>query len=161
MKRFLRETWELWYWAMFCPSRLQQRMNEWVPAEEKDGLRSDTHSWHILLLSLNFRFIGQFVLLIFLFSLPLRWGIALHGQALDWLLLLGSIVTAYSIGIWCLPIGLHIPLLLDLIYLVNPQVYLKVMDRVQGILPPLFQLAMALFLGILPLIITTYFCGRC
>ena len=66
MKRFLRETWELWYWAMFCPSRLQQRMNEWVPAEEKDGLRSDTHSSDILLLGNN-RFIGQFVLLIFLF----------------------------------------------------------------------------------------------
>ncbi|HEY9300923.1 MAG TPA: hypothetical protein VIQ31_32070, partial [Phormidium sp.] len=81
MKRFLRETWELWYWAMFCPSRLQQRMNEWAPAQEKDGLRSDTNLWDILLVSPNFRFIAQFLLLIFLFSLPLIWGMALHGQA--------------------------------------------------------------------------------
>jgi hypothetical protein len=105
MKRFLRETWELWYWAMFCPSRLQQRMNEWAPAEEKDGLRSDTHSWDILLLGNN-RFIGQFLLLIFLFSLPLMWGIALHGQALDLLLLFGAIATAYSIGYLVLINGL-------------------------------------------------------
>ncbi len=33
MNRFLRETWELWYWAMFCPSKLQQRMNEWARKE--------------------------------------------------------------------------------------------------------------------------------
>jgi hypothetical protein len=39
----------------------------------------------------NYRFIGQFLLLIFLFSLPLMWGIALHGQALDLLLLFGAI----------------------------------------------------------------------
>src|SRR4028119_349260 len=111
MKRFLRETWELWYWAMFCPSRLQQRMNEWAPAEEKDGVRSDTHSLDILLLQQNNRFFTQFLLLILLFSFPLMWGIVLHGQALDLLLLFGAIATAYSIGTLCLSIGFHIPLL--------------------------------------------------
>jgi len=156
MKRFLRETWELWYWAMFCPSRLLQRMNEWDPAEEKDGVRSDTHSWEILLLGNN-RFIGQFVLLIFLFSLPLISGIALHGQALDLLLLFGAIATAYSIGFLCLPMGLHILLLVDFIYLINSQVYLIVLDQIRGILPPFPQLARGLFVGILALIITTFF----
>ncbi|MEG4290777.1 hypothetical protein Q5692_19615 [Microcoleus sp. C2C3] len=158
MKRFLRETWELWYWAMFCPSRLQQRMNEWAPAEEKDGLRSDTHSRDILLLGNN-RFIGQFLLLIFLFSLPLISGIALHGQALDLLLLLGAIATAYSIGSFCLSMGLHLLLLVDLVYLINPQVSLIVLAQVSSILPPFSQLASGLFFGILALIITTLFCA--
>ncbi|MCC3528238.1 MAG: hypothetical protein JGK21_07720 [Microcoleus sp. PH2017_22_RUC_O_B] len=153
MNRFLRETWELWYWAMFCPSRLQQRMNEWVPAEEKDGVRSDTHSSDILLFRPNSRFIAQFVLLIFLFSLPLIWGIALHGQAIDFLLLFEAIVTAYSIGIFCLSIGFHIPLLVDLVYPVNSEVYQTVRDEAQGILPPgLFVIPLALILT------TTWFC---
>jgi len=156
MKRFLRETWELWYWAMFCPSRLQQRMNEWAPAEEKDGVRSDTHSSDIMLLGNN-RFIGQFLLLIFLFSLPLMWGIALHGQALDLLLLFGASATAYSIGFLCLSMGLHILLLVDFVYLINPQVSLIVLHQVSGILPPFSQLARGLFFGILALIITQLF----
>jgi len=158
MKRFLRETWELWYWAMFCPSRLQQRMNEWAPAEEKDGLRSDTHSSHILLFKKNYRFIGQFVLLIFLFSLPLMWGIALHGQALDLLLLFGAIATAYSIGTFCLSMGFHIPLLVYLIYPVNTQIYLIGLDRVRDIFPQFPQVAMGIFFGILVLIISMGLC---
>lgn len=154
MKRFLRETWELWYWAMFCPSRLQQRMNEWAPGEEKDGLRSDTHSWDILLLRQNFRFISQFVLLIFLFSLPLMWGIALHGHTLDLLLVFGAIAIAYSIGILCLPIGLHIPLLFYFTYPVNPQIYLLGLDLVQGILAPYWYFFLAAT-GLIGLIIST------
>ncbi|MEG3991619.1 hypothetical protein QUA13_31790 [Microcoleus sp. S28C3] len=157
MKRFLRESWELWYWAMFCPSRLQQRMNEWAPAEENDGLRSDTHSWDILLWKPNSRFIGQFLLLIFLFSLPLMSGIVLHGQVLDLLLLFGAIVTAYSIGILCLSIGFYIPLLVYLIYPVNPQIYLIGLDMVQDILLPFFQGARGIFLGILALSISMGF----
>lgn len=156
MKRFLRETWELWYWAMFCPSRLQQRMNEWAPAEEKDGLRSDTYSWDILLFQVNHRFIAQFLLLIFLFSLPLMWGIALHGQALDLLLLFGAIVTAYSIVIFYLPIGLHIPLLFYFAYPVNPQIYLPGLDLVQGILAPYWWYFPLAVTGLIGLIISTW-----
>lgn len=151
MKRFLRETWELWYWAMFCPSRLQQRMNEWAPAEEKYGLREDTHFRDILLLQRNHRFIDQFLLLIFLFSLPLMRGIVLHGQSLDLILLYGTIVTAYNIGIFSLSIGFHIPLVVYLVYSVNPQVYLIVQDRVQGILSPdsYFALVLTGLIGLL------------
>ena len=34
LKLWLRESWELWYWAMFFPSRLLERMNEWSPNEK-------------------------------------------------------------------------------------------------------------------------------
>ena len=159
MKRFLRETWELWYWAMFCPSRLQQRMNEWAPAEEKDGVRSDTHSLDILLLQQNNRFFAQFLLLLLLFSLPLMWGIVLHGQARDLLLLFGAIATAYSIGTLCLSIGFHIPLLVYFIYPVNSQIYLIILKQAQGIVPPFLQVSRGLFFAILALIIITTWFG--
>ncbi len=85
MNRFLRETWELFYWAMFCPSKLQQRMNEWCPAKEKDGKRPDTNSSDILLFRFNFRFVAQYFLLLLCLSLPLIINIAIQGQRIDWL----------------------------------------------------------------------------
>jgi hypothetical protein len=137
MRRLLWETWELWYWAMFCPSRLQQRMNE---AEEEYRVMG----WsQVFSLSPKGRFIAQFVLLIFLFSLPLMWGIALHGQALNLLLLFGGMATTYSIRILCLPIALNIPLLVFFVYSVNPQVDLILLNLVRGILPPYWYFALA------------------
>ncbi|WP_088240156.1 hypothetical protein [Calothrix rhizosoleniae] len=70
MVLFLRETWELFWWAMFCPARLQHRMNEWSPRKEKDGRTPDTIFWDILFFG-NFRFISQYLLLLFILSIPL------------------------------------------------------------------------------------------
>lgn len=158
MKRFLRETWELWYWAMFCPSRLQQRMNEWVPAEEEDGLRSDTHSCDILWFKPNYRFIAQFLLLIFLFSLPLMWRVVLYGQQgeqglnlLLLLLLFGTIVIAYSIGIFCVSISFNIPLVVYFVDPVNPQNYLNLVNQVL----PMF--AVGFILGLVVLLVMPLF----
>jgi hypothetical protein len=116
MRRFLRETWELWYWAMFCPSKLQQRMNEWAPAEEKDGRRPDTHSRDIILYRFNFRFFRQFLLLLLCFTAPLTLTIAIEGQGLNWLLLPLVLLVAYGTSFWFLPVGMPIPLLCWLVY---------------------------------------------
>ncbi|MFM7405573.1 MAG: AAA family ATPase [Cuspidothrix sp.] len=69
MLLFLRETWELFWWAMFCPSRLQQRMNEWCPQEEKDGNRPDTSFSDILFFG-NSRFTIQYLSIILIFNIP-------------------------------------------------------------------------------------------
>ncbi len=61
MKRFLQETWELFYWSLCCPSRLQERMNDWSPAEIKDGQKLNTFAWDILLFRPNSRFIIQYL----------------------------------------------------------------------------------------------------
>ncbi len=111
MKRFLRETWELWYWAMFCPSRLQQRMNAWTPNEEKDQGKLNINFSRIFLLHANPRFVKQYLLLVFLFSFPLAITIFIYGHSLEhWLLLPMVFLTAYLTGIWYVPFGLHIPL---------------------------------------------------
>ena len=107
MRRFLRESGELFYWAMFCPSKPQQRMNEWEPAKEKDGEIPDTNSWDILLLRFNSRFAAQYLLLLLCLSLPLIINIAIKGQVLDWIQLPLVLLTAYGASFFS--IGLPIP----------------------------------------------------
>ncbi|MDJ0582850.1 hypothetical protein [Crocosphaera sp.] len=111
MNRFLRETWELFYWSMFCPSKLQQRMNEWCPAEEKDRKRPDTTSLDILLVHCNFRFVAQYFLLLLCLNFPLIINISIQGQGIDWLQIPFVLLVTYSASVWCFPIGLPIPLM--------------------------------------------------
>jgi len=156
MRRFLRETWELWYWAMFCPSKLQQRMNEWAPAEEKKGHKPNTKFSYILLARANHRFVVQYVLLILGFSLPLAWKMLFHGQPLDWLLLPVVLVIAYGIGIWFLSLGLLVPLIWGLVYIERPETWGKGLNPVFNILP----LAGGFAAGTLFLITTILLCLR-
>lgn len=152
MKRFLRETWELWYWAMFCPSRLQQRMNAWAPAEEKGGTRADTYSWHIFVLRPNLRFISCYVLSLLCLSLPLVLLIVISGQARDLLLLPFVLLIAYGTGCWFIPISLQMPLLWSLIYLEQPEVWLKQLNQAIAILPLSSPFLGGLGLGVLTLV---------
>ncbi len=154
MNRFLRETWELWYWAMFCPSRLQQRMNEWAPAEEKDGLRSDTKFGDILLLRTNSRFISQYVLILLFFSLPLVLVIAIYKQPQDWLLLPVVLLTAYGVGFWFLPLGLQTPLLSALVYFGTPKDYFPAISKALSPLPTIQQLVPGLVVSTVSLVFT-------
>ncbi len=123
MKRYLQETWELFYWALWCPSRLQQRMNEWAPAEEKDGVRPDTRFVDILLGRFNRRFFSQFFLIIFCFSLSIILEILQYPQTLAWLLILISWVISYGIALLYLPLAFPIPILLVFSYQVLPYYY--------------------------------------
>ena len=154
MKRFLRETWELWYWAMFCPSRLQQRMNEWVPAEERDGLRSDTKFEDILGLRTNSRFISQYLLILFFFSLPLALVITIYKQPQDWLLLPLVILTAYGVGFLFLPLGLQIPLLSALVYFGTSKNYFATISKALSPLPTIQQLVPGLAISTGSLVFT-------
>lgn len=113
IKRFLRETWELWSWAMFCPSKLQQRMNEWSPQPEKDGRRPDTTFLDIFLKTFNFRFFCQSLCIIVVLSLPLILKIGINERAVDGWLILMILITAYeTIFIFLyLSLGFTVPIL--------------------------------------------------
>ncbi|MEH2376515.1 AAA family ATPase [Nostoc sp.] len=141
MLLFLRETWELFWWAMFCPSRLQQRMNEWSPQEEKDGRRPDTSFFDILLFR-NFRFISQYLLLLFISNIPLILKLIERNQLLDWLQLPCVMLIAYMTGVLFLPLGLVIPLLWLIVVLNQPDRWLKglIEARKVKVLPLLFQM---------------------
>ena len=145
MSLFLWETWELFWWAMFCPSKLQQRMNEWLPQAEKDGARSDTNFFNILFFG-NFRFISQYLLLLFISNIPLIDKLIGHNQLLDWLQLTGIILVAYGIGVLFLPFGLVIPFLWLIFTFKQSDIWLKSLTEAIKILPPLPQIEMAVAL---------------
>ena len=152
LKLWLRECWELWYWAMFCPSRLQERMNEWSP----DGSRPDTTFLSILLFNLNGRFLLQFIQVSCWFSLPLVAAISMYSQSWDWLLLPVILLTAYSVGLWNFPIGLNVPLIFIPVYLAKPIFFVAGLTKAIEILPPISQIGIGLLVGTLGLIITNF-----
>lgn len=143
MLLFLRETWELFWWAMFCPSRLQQRMNEWLPQEKKDGRRPNTSFFNILVFG-NFRFTTQYLLLLFISNIPLILKLIERNQLLDWLQLPCVMLIAYATGVLFLPLGLVIPLLWLIIVLNQPNSWLKGLREALKVLPPLSQIGIGL-----------------
>ena len=156
MSLFLRETWELFWWAMFCPSRLQKRMNEWLPQVEKDGARPDTNFRDILFLG-NLRFISQYLLLLFISNIPLIFRLITSNQLLDWLQLLSVILIGYGIAVFFLPVGLVIPWLWWIVILQRPDSWLKGLTQAIRILPPLLpQMGLALAVLGISLSLTTW-----
>jgi hypothetical protein len=118
VSRFLLETWQLFYWSLFCPSLLQQRMNEWSPAKTIEGKQKDTSANDILLYSFNLRFVIQYLLIFTGFSLPLTILVVLSGGEWNFLILLAAPLISYGLGSWFLPsgIGFFSSLLLASIY---------------------------------------------
>ena len=154
LKLWLRECWELWYWAMFCPSRLQERMNEWSPAEERNGVRPDTTVTNILFSQINWRFLLQFIQVSFCLSLPLVAIIPIYGRSLDWLLLPVILILSYGSGFWHLPISLNVPLIFISIYLAKPTFFIIGITKAIEVLPPLSQMFFGLSIGTFGLFIT-------
>jgi len=113
LKLWMRECWELWYWAMFCPSRLQERMNEWSPKKvRRDGNRPDTTFQDLLKEQINWRFLLQFIQIACCFCAPIVTIIAVYSLSIDWLLLPVILLTTYCGSFWNLSIGLNVPLIL-------------------------------------------------
>ncbi|HAJ61183.1 MAG TPA: hypothetical protein DCP31_19595 [Cyanobacteria bacterium UBA8543] len=154
MNFFLRETWELWYWAMFCPSKLGLRLYEWSPTQDEDEWSLQTKVREFLLFQPNFRFIAQYLLLTLSFSLPLLLALWIYGQPLGWLFMFAVLLTAYGSGLFVVLLGLHTPLLFALVYLVNVKVYSLKLVHTESLLPFLPQLSSGLILGTLVLSLT-------
>jgi hypothetical protein len=116
--RFLIESWNLFYWSLFCPSLLQQRMNERSAEKTAEGLKIDTSASDILDFATNYRFSIQYFFIWLILSLPLADLIFLSGRRWDLLLLSIACLIGYLLGAWFLPsgIGFCSPLLLALIY---------------------------------------------
>jgi hypothetical protein len=76
--RFLLESWQLFYWSLFLPSKLQQRMNEWSPQKTEKGEPQDTSSWDIL--SSNSRYFCQYLLASAILSFPLKLSVFLPSK---------------------------------------------------------------------------------
>ena len=154
MLLFLRETWDLFWWAIFCPSRLQQRMNEWYPQKEKGGHKPDTSFFGILFLG-NSRFIIQYLSIIFIFNIPLIFRLIASDQLLNWLQLPCVILIAYEIAGFFLPLGLVIPWLWWIVILQRPDSWLNGLTAAIKLLPPLPQIGISLAVLGISLSLTT------
>lgn len=129
---------------MFCPSKLQQRMNEWCPQKARETVFSD-----IFATPINWRFSGQFLLIVYFFSLPLLGYLSANSTLQGWILLPTVLLSAYGVAFWFLPSGFYIPVVFFLIYSTVPQLVSENLalglQTLQRNLPPLPQV----FLGIL------------
>jgi hypothetical protein len=140
---FLNETWQLFYWSLFFPSRLQKRINDWSPQKNRSGEIRNTSYIEILLLSINFRFAFQYFLIMGIFSLPLVGLIAVSGKNWDWLIWIAEILVGYIIGLVYLPSGISFfsPLLVALIYYLKSELIrtesIQYTSQVMEILPQL------------------------
>jgi hypothetical protein len=160
LKLWLRETWELWYWAMFCPSQLQQRIEAKKLECTKESIfkvykefcmQGDPAAWQMSLFS--WRFFLQFLLITCIFSVPVFFLIFLHKDI--WTLFLLFIVffgIYLNIAYAFLPFSLQIPLIFGVIYFTNSQNFLLDTKNFVDTLPDPLQILSGIGIGLLGLI---------
>ncbi|MEM6503116.1 MAG: hypothetical protein AAF685_14920, partial [Cyanobacteria bacterium P01_C01_bin.89] len=144
-KIFLRESWELFYWSLFLPSKLQARMNAWAPKpDEKDTEFSD-----VLLTKFNLRFFSQYCLVLLLLSCPLLGFTWAHTGAVDWWQL-SVLPIGYGVAFWFLPASWLVPLSWLLVTVDRPDFFqTEIVARVpqalaDANLPPVSQMILGL-----------------
>ncbi len=136
VKAFLRESLELLYYAFFLPSRLQRRMNDWLPLPKnrKDGRGKPiehTRPYDILTTRANpraRRFLAQCALWWAVGLIPM-WVLG-WGTLPIWLLLALSALLpflAWGVAMVDVPSGLLAPLWMGLVWALNP----AMMNRLQ------------------------------
>jgi hypothetical protein len=149
MRTFLRETWELWYWAFFCPSKLQERLDEWVPSgalalrendetEDEDAPR-DTSLRRILWFRTKpgtqaRRLLAQYALLLTISTLPLAIEtVALAGPRYL-ILAFAALLASFGCGAVCASLGLILSPVCAWIYLWSPSTAAAAVDNIaQGV----------------------------
>jgi hypothetical protein len=135
--RFLIETWQLFYWSLFFPSKLQQRMNEWHPTDK------DTSAYDMLTGKYNVRLLLQYLLISVILSLLLAVVVALSDEwsKMDWLILIAPLISCF-LGIFFIPsgIGFCIPFLLVFSHWFKADHLTKAVWDVFNNTPPISQL---------------------
>ena len=111
MKVFLRETLDLWYWAMFCPTRLKMRMESLDPSSEKDPLPTT-----ILFSIIDWRFVKQCLLIMSLGLTPFMVAVIISQTFSNLLFVPVILITSYSVAILLLPVGLNLPALFSICF---------------------------------------------
>ena len=134
VKAFLVETWELFYWSLWCPSKLQERLNQvrggdtqasgidilaldfsrkkWFVGSGYKSVLDQSEAlifpWLKQGFTQNFdhsRFVSQFFLVGFILSIP-TVIVGIHSPLpINWMLFFGPIVITYGIGCLLLPVG--------------------------------------------------------
>ncbi|MGK3964018.1 AAA family ATPase [Sorangium sp. So ce118] len=153
MRTFLRETWELWYWAFFCPRRLQERLNESAPPEAVDGREGegtgnegqeaprDTSLRHILWPKMKLgarasRLLAQYAFLLTISTLPLAIETLALGGPRHLVLAFAALLASFGCGGVCASLGLSLPPLCTWLYLWSPSTAAVALDNIAQSIPP-------------------------
>ena len=153
MNEFLREVWELWYWALFHPTKLKARL--------KDSAAFSTEKAPPAFSLANFsgRTLLQYLLISFQLSVPLILIIVINGTPTSLVLIPVTMLSSYVVGLIFLPLGLHIPIIILLIWVAAPAIPHAFIAEASAHLPTTERYVSYGFAGTLGLSLTI-FVGR-
>ncbi len=142
---FLREAWELFYWSLWWPSKL----------EEKFGSLS---GFNVLFTgeTFNFRIFKQFLLVITCLSVPLVILIAYRGQSNDWLLLISILLSTCGVTLLYITDAFSVSIVSTVVYFYNPDIWQKVLKSSLEILFAAPTLSTSISLGAIGMISTSW-----
>jgi hypothetical protein len=173
MRTFLRELWELWYWSLFSPLKLEQRIQAWVPAstvianrrvppaeEEITETRfSDIMWWAVQPETKASRIRYQYLFLVVLSTLPLAAACLALGGLRDLILWLAITILCIGWGAVIPSTGLVMPWMSAWIYIWSPSVATAGMFKIAHKLPPVSLIGASLGVIVVILAITTWTVG--
>jgi hypothetical protein len=139
VSRFLLESWQLFYWSFFCPSLLQQRINEWLKKRRKEQ-RKGIFANSTFLFEINFYFTFQYLFVLAILSLPMAIFVSLSGRGWNWLFVMLSQSLLMGLGFSLPGIGLWIPLPFVAIYSQQSDLFDKSLQNSPLVLAPLSHL---------------------
>jgi len=170
MRTFIRELWELWYWSVFSPLKLNQRLQEWVPASEvisgrrlppserdiKETRFCDIMWWAVQPSTKASRIRSQYVILVMLSTLPLGVACFALGGFRHLFLWLAITILSVAFGAVIPSLGLAMPWMSAWIYIRSPSLatvgILKIVNR----LPPTNRIAASLAVIVAMLALVTW-----
>ena len=137
---FLQESWELFYWSLWWPSKLKGRIGS-------------LSGFGVLTLrkTFNTRIFRQFIFLILFFSIPLALLIIQQGRLIDWLFLSSMPFIAYGVAWWFFPAGFTVPIISTLVYSQQSILWQEGLDSIPKHLFPTQILFLGIGIGIGPI----------
>lgn len=97
----------MWYWAVFCPSRINEAFS----------LTKKQTTINSLFIFPDTKLLSSYLKLIVVFNIPLIIKIWYSGQIIDFGLLALSLSSSYLLGLFSLPLGLHFSILFLIFYM--------------------------------------------
>lgn len=170
MKTFIRELWELWYWSLFSPLKLNARIQEWVPASTviaerrlpppEDEIRttrfSDIMWWAVQPSAKASRIRAQYVILVILSALPLAAACVALGGLRDLCLWIAITILCLGLGAAVPSVGLIVPWMSAWIYIQSPGIATAIISQIARKLPPASRMAVSLVVIVVILAVTAW-----
>jgi hypothetical protein len=150
VKVFLRESWELFYWSLWWPSKLEGRIGELSFSSVIVPYQVHTSP----------RIIGQFFFLISLLCTPLAISIAHQGRSIDLLFLSSMPFIAYGVAVWFFPAAFAVPIISTIVYSQQPNFWQTGFSMALKFLLPIPVLLIWIGVGVMGLAITKWIVNR-